>query len=136
MHGSIPNSEPISTVKLISGKRLAYQLGHIPAHWRVRLALELVTGRVLLDGLTIKQALKLTGASLSQLNEMRRSRAGCSLRELQRRQRADRLVRSELYNGEIPHSTIRGDRLAMIKAELAAANVSDGMVIDRSRRCQ
>jgi hypothetical protein len=95
MHGSLPNSEPTGTVKpkLISAKRLPYRLRRVPAHWRVKLALELIDGRVELRGpLTIKQALKLTEASLSQLNEERRSRAGCSLRELQKRQRADQLV--------------------------------------------
>ena len=90
MHSPLPTNP--TSVKRISGKRLAYQLRHIPKSWRVRLTLELIAGRVELRDLTIRQALKITGASLAQLNELRRDKAGCSLRELQHKQRADRLV--------------------------------------------
>ena len=90
MHSPLPTNP--GSVKRISGRRLAYQLRRIPASWRVRLTLDLIAGRVELRDLTIRQALKITGASLAQLNELRRDKAGCSLRELQHKQRADRLV--------------------------------------------
>jgi hypothetical protein len=87
-NGSISNT---SLVK-ISGKKLAHEVRRMPAHRRAKLAFDLIAGRVELRGLTVQQARALTKAPLAELNDLRRSTAGCSLREQQRRQYADRLV--------------------------------------------
>ena len=87
-----PISSHPQNVKTISGKDLSYRLRHMSAQWRVNLTIDLVAGRVELHEPTLRQACKLTGASLRQLNEARARAAGCTLRELRRRQCADRLV--------------------------------------------
>jgi hypothetical protein len=87
-----PISSSQQNVKPISGKELTYQLRHMSARGRLSLALDFVADRVKLHNPTIRQACTLTGTSLRQLNEARALAAGCSLRELRQRERADHLV--------------------------------------------
>ncbi len=76
----------------ISGRKLAYRLRRASPAFRTSLAIDLLRGQVELRDLTVKQVCLLTGCSRAQLNVVRRAWAGCSLRELQHKQRADRLV--------------------------------------------
>jgi hypothetical protein len=113
MHGYLKGSLP--TIKPLIGTSLAHRLPYKAEPERADVALDLIERRVCLTGLTVRQAAAITGVPLAKLNELRRRQAGCSLRQAQRRRRADRAVAE--FGAELMQALDRATRPQQVVGE-------------------